>query len=74
MALFKAVLCACGNTVEGGSPFHDVCRLNTFQIALGLAIVAEIMKAHHGSVSVDDNPGGGMIFTLRFGRAMSPAE
>jgi signal transduction histidine kinase len=33
---------------------------------LGLAIVAEIMKAHHGSVSVDDNPGGGMVFTLRF--------
>jgi signal transduction histidine kinase len=35
---------------------------------LGLAIVAEIMKAHHGSVSVDDNPGGGLVFTLRFGR------
>ncbi len=34
---------------------------------LGLAIVAEIMKAHHGSISVDDNPGGGMVFTLRFG-------
>jgi signal transduction histidine kinase len=33
---------------------------------LGLAIVMEIMKAHHGSVSVDDNPGGGAIFTLRF--------
>jgi K+-sensing histidine kinase KdpD len=41
---------------------------------LDLAIVAEIMKAHQGSVSVDDNPGGGMIFTLRFGLAMSPAE
>jgi signal transduction histidine kinase len=35
---------------------------------LGLAIVAEIMKAHQGGVSVDDNPGGGAIFTLRFGR------
>jgi len=34
---------------------------------LGLAIVAEIMKAHHGSISVDDNPGGGTVFTLRFG-------
>ena len=41
---------------------------------LGLAIVAEIMKPHQGSVSVDDNPGEGTVFTLRFGRAMSPAE
>ncbi len=38
---------------------------------LGLAIVTEIMKAHQGSVSVDDNPGGGIIFTLRFGYPMS---
>src|SRR5262252_9352375 len=38
---------------------------------LGLAIVGEIMKAHHGSVSVDDNPGGGIIFTLRFGHLTS---
>jgi two-component system, OmpR family, sensor histidine kinase TctE len=35
---------------------------------LGLAIVAEIMKAHHGRISMDDNPGGGMIFTLFFRR------
>jgi hypothetical protein len=28
-------------------------------------------QAHQGSVSVDDNPGGGMVFTLRFGRAKS---
>jgi two-component system, OmpR family, sensor histidine kinase TctE len=34
---------------------------------LGLAIVAEIMKAHQGSIGVDDNPAGGMVFTLRFG-------
>jgi two-component system, OmpR family, sensor histidine kinase TctE len=33
---------------------------------LGLAIVAEIVKAHQGSVSIDDNPGGGAIFTLHF--------
>ena len=25
--LFNVALCACGNTVESGSPFHDVCRL-----------------------------------------------
>lgn len=45
---------------------------------LGLAIVKEIMKAHHGSVSVDDNPGGGAVFSLRFPKAESaikaPAE
>jgi signal transduction histidine kinase len=41
---------------------------NSTGAGLGLAIVAEIMKAHHGSISVDDNPGGGMVFTLRFGR------
>jgi signal transduction histidine kinase len=33
---------------------------------LGLAIVSEIMRAHHGSVSVADNPGGGALFTLSF--------
>ena len=38
---------------------------------LGLAIVMEIMKAHQGSVSIDDNPGGGAIFTLYFGHPMS---
>src|SRR5262249_61595591 len=38
---------------------------------LGLAIVREIMKAHQGSVSVDDNPGEGVNFTLRFGHLMS---
>jgi signal transduction histidine kinase len=38
---------------------------------LGLAIVMEIMKAHQGSISIDDNPGGGIIFTLRFGDLVS---
>src|SRR5215470_17703077 len=38
---------------------------------LGLAIVAEIMRAHGGSISVDDNPGGGIVFTLRFGHPIS---
>jgi len=33
---------------------------------LGLAIVNEIMRAHHGTVSVEDKPDGGTIFTLRF--------
>jgi len=39
---------------------------------LGLAIVMEIMKAHQGSVSIEDNPGSGAIFTLCFGRLASP--
>ena len=33
---------------------------------LGLAIVKEIMKAHAGDISIDDNPGGGAVVTLRF--------
>jgi signal transduction histidine kinase len=33
---------------------------------LGLAIVTEIMKAHHGGVELDDNLGGGTVFTLVF--------
>jgi signal transduction histidine kinase len=33
---------------------------------LGLSIVREIVKAHCGEVRVDDNPGGGSIFTLHF--------
>jgi signal transduction histidine kinase len=45
---------------------------NSSGAGLGLAIVAEIMRAHQGSISVDDNPGGGMVFILRFSRAMSP--
>jgi signal transduction histidine kinase len=36
---------------------------------IGLAIVSEIMKAHHGSVTTEENPGGGMVFTLRFAKA-----
>jgi signal transduction histidine kinase len=31
---------------------------------LGLAIVAEIAKAHGGSIEVSDRPGGGALFTL----------
>ena len=32
----------------------------------GPAIVNEIMKAHYGTVSVEDRPEGGTVFTLRF--------
>jgi signal transduction histidine kinase len=40
---------------------------------LGLAIVEEIMKAHHGTVKVADAPGGGAAFTLFFRPAAAPA-
>jgi signal transduction histidine kinase len=32
---------------------------------LGLAIVTRVAAAHGGSISVDDRPGGGAVFTLR---------
>jgi signal transduction histidine kinase len=32
---------------------------------LGLSIVAEIAKAHGGSIEVADRPGGGALFALR---------
>jgi signal transduction histidine kinase len=41
---------------------------------LGLAIVAEIIRAHQGTINVDNNPAGGLIFTLRFGCATTPAK
>lgn len=40
---------------------------------LGLAIVEEIMKAHRGTVTVADAPGGGASFTLVFRRTLAPA-
>lgn len=33
---------------------------------LGLAIVASIVEAHHGSVTVEDTPGGGATFKVSF--------
>lgn len=36
---------------------------------LGLAIVAEIVKAHRGNIAVSDNAGGGTIFTMSFSLA-----
>jgi signal transduction histidine kinase len=39
---------------------------------LGLAIVTEIMKAHNGRVEVDNNPGGGTVFTLVFPARTEP--
>lgn len=33
---------------------------------LGLAIVKRTMEAHEGTITIDDNPAGGAIFTIRF--------
>jgi len=40
---------------------------------LGLAICQEIVDAHGGKIWVDDNPGGGSIFRLRFPAAKDSA-
>jgi signal transduction histidine kinase len=40
---------------------------------LGLAIVAEIMKAHGGNVEVNAGPHGGAVFTLVFLPALAHA-
>jgi signal transduction histidine kinase len=40
-------------------------------LGLGLAIVARVAEAHEGSVSVEERPGGGSIFTLRLRPAAS---
>ena len=41
---------------------------------LGLAIVAEIMKAHGGGVRVTASPQGGAVFTLVFPRSADPCR
>jgi len=49
-------------------PFYQVDRRLSRQgngCGLGLSIVAFIVSAHHGSTSVESNPGQGSTFTLR---------
>lgn len=46
---------------------------------LGLAIVTRVAAAHGGTVSVEDRPGGGAVFTLRLlpcrpGRSVDPGD
>jgi signal transduction histidine kinase len=40
---------------------------------LGLALVAEHLKAHHGTVEVTDRPGGGARFVVRLPLAAEEA-
>jgi two-component system, OmpR family, sensor histidine kinase TctE len=41
---------------------------------LGLAITREIMRVHGGTAEVEDNSGGGAVFTLSFSRCRSGAD
>jgi len=41
-------------------------RVITPGAGLGLSIVAEILRLHGGTVEVEDAPGGGASFKLRF--------
>ena len=40
-------------------------RSSKEHFGLGLAIAHEIIRSHHGSITVQDNPGGGSVFTVR---------
>jgi signal transduction histidine kinase len=48
-------------------------RGRTGGAGLGLAIVARIVEAHGGSVSISAAPGGGAVFTVALRRAAAPA-
>ncbi len=39
---------------------------------LGLAIVARIAEMHRAAVEVDERPGGGAVFAIRFAGVLPP--
>ena len=43
-------------------------------LGLGLSLVKAIVESHHGTVSVDDAPGGGARFTVRLECARPPPQ
>jgi signal transduction histidine kinase len=59
-------------SAERGRVFERFVRLDSDRsrssggAGLGLAIVAEVVAAHGGGVSIDDRPGGGTTMTVAF--------
>lgn len=47
-------------------------RESTEGRGLGLAIVSRVAEAHDGSITIEDRPGGGAVFTLRLKPAPEP--
>jgi len=41
-------------------------------LGIGLFLARRVMEAHHGSIDVQDRPGGGSVFSLRFPSAGMP--
>lgn len=44
----------------------ETARSSKGHFGLGLSIAAQIVEAHHGSIFVSDNKGGGAVFTVKF--------
>ena len=67
-----------GHITDTGSGISDADKKHIFErfyrteksrsakehFGLGLSIAYEIVNAHHGRITVEDNPGGGSIFTI----------
>jgi two-component system OmpR family sensor kinase len=41
---------------------------------LGLAIVAGLVRAHHGEISAENAPGGGALFTVSLPSQQAPSQ
>ncbi|MEZ5278191.1 MAG: HAMP domain-containing sensor histidine kinase [Opitutaceae bacterium] len=55
-------------------PFSRNPDAGTESVGLGLSIVADICRAHSGSVGVDDRAGGGSIFWMEFPASRRPQD